>query len=83
MTWFIAIGAVIVPGTVQAHRGTSGKATKGTPGPDHLVAGMIPPARACEPGTHVISSGCAGDVGDHVAGRPRSQLAMRHRLSCA
>jgi hypothetical protein len=56
MTWFLAIGAVIASGPWQAHRGTSGMAAKGTPGPDHLIAGMIPAARARAPGTHVISS---------------------------
>ena len=77
LTWFIAIGAVIVPGAVAGATWDQRKGRRGTPGPGHLIAGMIPPARAREPGTHVISSDSAGDFGDHVADHPRSQLAMR------
>jgi membrane protein len=77
MTWFIAIGAVIVPGAVAGatwdqRKGRQGDTGTGSPDRKH---DPCRPSR--EPGTDVISSDSAGAFGDHGADHPRSQLAMR------
>jgi membrane protein len=70
LTWFIAIGAVIVLGPWQEQHGTSAKTAPGEPQPDHRAGDMTDPARPhLQPGN---------SRHDHRFGGIRSQIGDAH-----